>query len=117
MLDLSLGEKGEVLAAQLLSRQKFIILAKNYRCQIGEVDLIASRSKVLHFIEVKTRSSINFGRPAEAVNTTKQQKLRQLALYYMAENNYDGAVSFGVVEVLYGADGVDPEINFIPEAF
>lgn len=117
MLELSLGERGEVLAAQLLTKQKFVIVAKNYRCPIGEIDLVVSKNKSLCFVEVKTRSSINFGRPAEAVNVIKQRKLRQLALYYMAENKYDGLVSFGVVEVLYKDDNINPEINFIPEAF
>jgi len=117
MLDLSLGEKGEVLAAQLLTKQKFVIVAKNYKCPIGEIDLVANQGKTLYFIEVKTRSSTRFGWPAEAVTNAKQQKLRQLALYYTAENKYDGAVSFGVIEVLYGSDNNSPEINFIPEAF
>ncbi|MBU1092661.1 YraN family protein [Patescibacteria group bacterium] len=117
MLDLSLGEQGEVLAAQLLAKQKFVIVAKNYRCHIGEIDLVANQGKVLYFIEVKTRSSTSFGRPAEAVTTVKQRKLRQLALYYTTENKYDGPVSFGVIEVLYRDDNDNPEINFIPEAF
>jgi len=117
MLDVSLGDKGEILAAQLLRKQKFVIVTKNYRCPIGEIDLIVSQGKVLYFIEVKTRSSTIFGRPAEAVNVAKQQKLRQLALYYIAEKKYDGAISFGVVEVLYSPDKNKPEVNFIPEAF
>lgn len=117
MFGLSLGEKGELLAAQLLTKQKFVIVAKNYRCQIGEIDLVVSKGNQLCFIEVKTRTSTNFGRPAEAVGNLKQQKLRQLALYYTAENKYNGPVSFGVVEVLYQDGNINPELNFIPEAF
>lgn len=117
MLDIGLGKMGEILAAQLLLDQKFDIVAENYRCLIGEIDLVATKNRVLYVIEVKTRSSTKFGRPAEAVTPTKQRKLRRLALYYTAEKNYSGAISFGVIEVLFSSNDGSPEINFIKEAF
>ncbi|HCR41820.1 TPA: YraN family protein [Patescibacteria group bacterium] len=117
MLGVSLGQQGEAVAVQHLLQQKFVIVAKNYRCPIGEIDLIASQGRTLHFIEVKTRSSVRFGRPAEAVNPAKQHKLRQLALYYTAKVHHEGPVDFGVVEVLYDDDTANPEVNFILGAF
>lgn len=117
MLDISLGQAGETVARKYLIAQKFNIVECNYRCLLGEIDLVASQRGVLYFIEVKTRTSLIFGRPAEAVASKKQRKLRQLALYYIATHKYSGPIAFGVAEVLYNQWQRHYQVNFIPHAF
>lgn len=112
MNKIALGVSGEKRAAKFLKKHKYKIIEKNFRCALGEVDIIAKQGETLVFIEVKTRSSCAFGRPAEAVDEVKQQKLRRLALYYQRyKRAYDIPLRFDVVEVL------DDEINLIENAF
>ncbi|EAX48690.1 protein of unknown function UPF0102 [Thermosinus carboxydivorans Nor1] len=70
-----MGKMGENAAADYLARNGYKILMRNYRCRIGEIDIVAERQGTIVFVEVKTRSSEKFGFPAEAVNYRKQQKL------------------------------------------
>lgn len=97
----TLGRAGEVVASKLLAAKGFKVVERNFSCPLGEVDVIADLNRTRYFIEVKTRSSIDFGRPAEAVGRDKQQRIRRLAEYYIVARHYLGAVAFGVVEVLY----------------
>lgn len=78
-----LGRTGERLAAEELSRQGYHILEKNFRCSYGEIDLVAEDEQDLIFIEVKTRRGNAFGLPEEAVTLRKQQKIIQVASYYL----------------------------------
>ena len=106
------GGKGEVRAEIFLKNQKYQILERNYRNKIGEIDLIAKDGETLVFIEVKTRSSCQFGRPCEAVTPYKQNKIRGVASFYlMTTGQYDAACRFDVIEVL------DEEVNHIKNAF
>ena len=79
----------------------FTVLERNVICPLGEIDIVAQRSRVRYFIEVKTRSSLVFGQPSEAVTSSKQHRLRRLANYYIVATAYRGPVDFGVVEVIY----------------
>ena len=74
---------GERLAAEELSRRGYTIIERNFRCRHGEIDLIAEEANDLIFIEVKTRRGNAYGLPEEAVTLRKQQKLVQVALYYL----------------------------------
>lgn len=78
-----LGAYGEELAAQLAENKGLIILQRNFLCRQGEIDLIARDGATLVFIEVKTRKSMRFGYPEEAVDYRKQQKIRSVAGYYV----------------------------------
>ena len=112
MNHIALGIAGEKKAVKFLKKHKYKILEKNYRCALGEVDVIARQGETLVFVEVKTRSSCLFGRPCEAVDEQKQEKLRRLALYYQRfKRLYNIPLRFDVVEVL------DNEINLIEGAF
>lgn len=75
---------GELLTANYLHRRKFVLLEANWRCRFGEIDLIAVKDGVLHFIEVKTRSlySCREFSPLNAVNHNKQDRIRKLATIY-----------------------------------
>ena len=76
---LRLGAAGEDLAAAWYEANGYRILARNWRCREGEIDLVCLRDRVVVICEVKTRSSDAFGHPAEAVTPAKQQRLRVLA--------------------------------------
>jgi putative endonuclease len=84
---LLLGRKGERIACRYLMRQGFDILARRYRGRSGEVDLIAFEGKILVFVEVKTRSSREFGDPWEFVDWQKQQILRRTAEEFIANHD------------------------------
>lgn len=87
------------------------VLARNWRCRAGELDLVLGRGRTYVFCEVKTRSSLAFGAPVEAVTRAKQQRLRRLAARWLEECGrpaleirFDVAsVLDGEVEVLQGA--------------
>lgn len=114
---LSLGKRGEILAAAFLMNQKYVILEKNYRCPLGEIDLVAELNGKLRFVEVKTRSSLQYGFPEEAVNEQKQHKIRQLALFYLKEKNKENiSVAFDVVSILWHPKK-DAEYKLIRDAF
>ncbi|MGN1415145.1 MAG: YraN family protein [Anaerovoracaceae bacterium] len=96
----TLGKLGEDLAAGLLTGEGYEILARNYRCRYGELDLIACRDGILTFVEVKTRQSSRFGAPAEAVTAEKQKKIRCTAACYLSETGQPcRGMEFQVVEI------------------
>lgn len=78
-----LGRTGERLASEELIRQGYRILERNVRCSYGEIDLIAEDGEDLVFVEVKTRRGNAYGLPEEAVTLRKQQKLVQVATWYL----------------------------------
>ena len=80
---LSLGKKGEDLAIVQLRALKYKILERNFRCSLGEIDIIAREKDTLVFVEVKTRRTKDFGGPAAAVNARKQRQLSRVALTYL----------------------------------
>jgi putative endonuclease len=81
---LELGRLGEALAATLLEAAGLRVLARNWRCREGEIDLVAAGPGLLVFCEVKTRRGSGFGSPAAAVTQAKQARLRRLAAAYLA---------------------------------
>lgn len=112
----NLGKKGEELAAKYLAEQGYRILARNYRCSLGEIDIIAGDKGDLVFIEVKTRTGFSFGLPQESITRAKQLRIRRIALHYLAEErprycNY----RFDVVTVLMM--GKEPQLEIIKNAF
>ncbi len=113
-----LGDRGERYAARYLRRQGFRILARQYRNQFGEIDLIALDGDQVVFVEVKTRKSNRFGSPAEAVGSQKQRKLTQLALLYLKKHGLlDRAARFDVVGIVWPEDAKRPELQHFRNAF
>jgi putative endonuclease len=113
---LSLGKQGEELAARHLEQRGFIILARNHRTPIGELDIIARDRRHLLFIEVKTRRSAAFGVPAEAVGAHKQRQVVRAAQWYLATARYpDLQPRFDVIAIIAGPG--EPVITHIPNAF
>ena len=96
------GSDWEQHVTKMLSENGYQILAQNYRCRRGEVDIIANKDGYLVFIEVKQRSSAATGLPLEAVNDKKQKKISTVCAYYLMEHNLsmDTPVRFDVVSIL-----------------
>ena len=107
----ALGASGEEAAAAWYQVRGYEVVARNWRCRDGELDLIVRRNRTFVFCEVKTRTSDAFGAPVEAVNRTKQVRLRHLAARWLAdapvrptEIRFDVAsVLGGRIEVVEGA--------------
>lgn len=94
------GKKGEKKAVLFLKKHGYKILETNFKNKIGEIDIIAEKDGVIVFIEVKNRSTYRFGRPIEAVDFRKQNKIKKVAeIYLMIKNKYYNDVRFDVVEV------------------
>lgn len=81
-----LGAYGEELAARYLGDRGLTILARNWRCPVGEIDIVARDADTLVVYEVKTRRGTGFGDPLEAVTHVKAQRLRRLALAFLEES-------------------------------
>jgi len=115
---LQLGARGEKLACDFLRREGYKILARNFRARRGgEVDIVCRDDDTLVFVEVKTRSREDFGRPAEAVNAVKRKLISRGALAWLQLlDNPDILVRFDVVEIVQAEDG-KPRIELIRNAF
>jgi putative endonuclease len=74
------GDRGEDWAAAFLRKEGYCILERNYRCPLGEMDIIAREGKTIVFVEVKTRSSDRFGSPQSAIGPQKQRRMTAIAL-------------------------------------
>jgi putative endonuclease len=107
-----LGIDGEDLAAAWYVAQGYEVVARNWRCREGELDLIVRAGRTFVFCEVKTRTSDAFGAPVEAVHSDKQQRLRRLAARWLEDDaplrpteiRFDVAsVMGGEIDVLQGA--------------
>jgi putative endonuclease len=97
----ALGKQGEQAAAEYLQRAGMRILARNWRCGLGEIDIVAADRRALVACEVKTRSDTRYGTPLEAVTFRKRSRLRRLAVQWVLANGvlFD-EVRVDVVEVL-----------------
>lgn len=98
----ALGELGERVAARWLEGQGYTLLARRWRSGHRDVDLIASRDRVIAFVEVKTRVALEFGDPVEAVHAQKRRSLGRSAREWLAKNGADAGMTyrFDVVGVL-----------------
>ncbi|MBK9178929.1 MAG: YraN family protein [Acidimicrobiales bacterium] len=99
----ALGASGEEAAARWYVERGYDVLARNWRCRSGEIDLILRRGRTVVISEVKTRSSDAFGAPVEAVGRDKRVRLRHLAARWLEESGVRaGEIRFDVVSVLAG---------------
>lgn len=106
----ALGSWGEQLAAEFLQKQGYKIVERNVRSDHGEIDLLARNGDVLVFVEVKARSSAEYGNPEEAVTAAKQQHMVDSALDYLqAHPQFDGDWRIDVISVTR-VPGKAPEI-------
>jgi len=109
------GTAAEGLACRYLEARGLILVARNYRCRVGELDLIMRDGEQLVFVEVRSRRHSRFGTPAESVTRTKQQRLLRAAAHYLQHERLDLPCRFDVVAILQ-ADG-EPRVEWIRDAF
>jgi putative endonuclease len=109
----ALGAYGEVLAARHLTDQGMIVLDRNWRCDLGEIDLVLRDGRVLVICEVKTRSSTAFGSPLEGVTEQKAARIRRLAARWLAAHSVRPAeVRIDLVGVL-AVPGAEVRIDHV----
>lgn len=114
--NINLGIRGENAARDLLLKNGYKILERNYRSGLGEIDIIARDKGTLCFVEVKTRRSDRCGLPQEALIKSKQRQIAKSALVYLKENKFlDKKARFDVVWVAC-ANGI-AQANLIKNAF
>jgi putative endonuclease len=112
-----LGARGEALAALHLVDNGMELIDRNWRCRHGELDIVARDGDVTVFVEVKTRSGIGFGTPAESVTYTKQQRIRRLALAWLDERGGPWVrIRFDVVAIVMTDEG-DPAVSHLRGVF
>ena len=114
-----LGPWGEQLAAAYLQKKRYRILACNYKCRMGEIDIICQNRNYLVFVEVKLRKNDLFGQAREFVGAQKQQRLLAAAMFWLQQNPSDLQPRFDVIEI-YAPDGIAserPEIIHLEDAF
>ncbi|MBI5409206.1 MAG: YraN family protein [Nitrospirae bacterium] len=112
---MKLGEEGEGLASAFLKKKGYRIVEHNYKTKIGEIDIIALDGSVLVFIEVKTRESLQYGRPFESVHGYKRRKIANVALSYLKRFKDLPQCRFDVVSICY--ENGRPECELIKDAF
>ncbi len=104
-----LGRSGEQLAADHLLGLGYTILDRNWRCPIGEIDLVARCGSTTVVVEVKTRSGRGYGHPLDAITPVKLARLRRLAGAWVAENGPVERVRIDAIAVVADRDGVAVE--------
>jgi putative endonuclease len=113
----ALGAAGEDLAAAWYEAEGYRVVARNWRCRDGELDLVVTRADVLVFCEVKTRRSDAYGGPAAAVTHAKQRRIRGLALRWLAEHQVHARSLRFDVAAVHKERGRAPQIEVLEGAF
>lgn len=115
MNNIDKGIYGETEASKYLASKGYKIVDRNYKTKIGEIDLIAVKSGIMVFVEVKARSSTDYGFPYEAVNKRKLDKIVKSSLIYMKEKNVKNyQIRYDIIEVFLFDK---PKINHIEDVF
>ncbi|WP_426431709.1 YraN family protein [Winogradskyella sp. HB-48] len=110
-----LGKKGEQLALDFLLENNYKIIERNYRFDKAEVDIIAQKGSILAIVEVKTRSSLDFGSPQDFVKPKQIKNLVKAVDEYITENNLDMEVRFDIIAIV--KNGKEYEIEHLENAF
>ena len=114
-----IGHWGESLAAEYLQKKRYRIIGANYRCRMGEIDLIAEKGTYLVFVEVKLRRSSAFAEAREFVDRHKQERILTAASLYLSQHETEKQPRFDVIEI-YAPDGMataKPLITHLEDAF
>ena len=113
---ITIGAEGEKIAADFLKKNGYRIIDKNFRCPLGEIDIVAREKGAIVFVEVKTRKSSKLGYPEQAVGIRKQKKMSQLALWFLQKKKIiDTGARFDVVAITMLSSG--NEIKLFKNAF
>ena len=112
---MTIGERGELRAAEYLQNKGFYILERNYRTRRGEIDLICADDRYLVFVEVKTRKDESFAAAREFVTPAKQERVRKTAMLWLQQNDVDLQPRFDVIEIV--GQGRRQTIRHLENAF
>jgi putative endonuclease len=116
---LASGSEGEDLAVEYLKREGFDIIDRNVRFPVGEIDIVAQLGEEIHFVEVKTRSSVFFAHPIESVTPAKQRRVRSAAAWFLARltgsTGREPPCHFDVIGVDLSSH--PPQIDWVRDAF
>lgn len=114
----ALGRWGEDRAAEYLRKKGYTLLEKNFRCRMGEIDLIARKGRFLVFAEVKLRKNADYGQAREFVTAAKQRRIKTAASLWLAEHETALQPRFDVIEI-YAPKGPEGcvRIGQIEDAF
>ncbi|HEV7392117.1 MAG TPA: YraN family protein [Burkholderiales bacterium] len=107
------GVEAEAMAAAFLERQGLTILARNYRCRLGEIDLIARDREATVFVEVRSRASAAFGGAAASITAAKRQRLLKAARHYISRQRSVPQCRFDALLI----EGDPPRIEWLRDAF
>jgi len=111
-----LGRRGEDIAKEYLENLGYRVLRMNWKYGRAEVDVIAHHRDTLVFVEVKTRSSVDYGLPEDFVNTKKERQLEYAANEYIEDSNYQGEIRFDIIAIVFENKHIY-KINHIEDAF
>ena len=113
---LELGKLGEKLALKRIKKLGYKLIESNYRCPLGEIDIIAKDDECLVFLEIKTRKGRSTGYAKEAIDQRKIRQISKVALFYMKTNNcLESKSRFDVIAI--NINGQKKELEIIPNAF
>lgn len=112
----TVGQEGEKAAIEYLKSSGFTVICTNFRTPVGEIDIIAKKDNILHFLEVKSRHGKKMGDPLESLTWTKRKRIRRTAEWFLAKHREYK------MPCLFGAIGVEmscypPRIEFMPGSF
>ena len=111
-----LGREGELIAEKYLRKKGYKLVERNFRCPLGELDLIVLDRRVIVFVEVKTRSDDRFGVPLESVHRHKQQRMIKAALFFLSRHRlHHRDARFDVIGISFA--GREPMVRHIENAF
>ena len=114
-----LGRKGEEIALEYLTKLGYKLITRNYSCpKIGEIDIIMKDGKYLVFVEVRTKSNVNFGTPLETIDFAKRRQIEKMARIYMGKNKIspDTFCRFDLVGIVLENDE-KAKIEYCKDAF
>ncbi len=111
-----LGKRGEEIAAKYLEDRGYRILNVNWRSARAEVDVIAELNGTIVFVEVKTRSSVDFGQPEDFVSYKKERQLEFASSVYIEMKKHEGEIRFDIIAIVFENKDLY-KINHIEDAF
>jgi len=110
-MNINKGKYGEAIACVFLQKQGLVLLERNFRTRFGEIDLIMQDEKTIVFVEVKYRTSLDYGSPLESITLRKQNKIKKVASYYLSRFTHWPPCRFDVLGI------IDKEIIWVKGAF
>jgi putative endonuclease len=113
----SVGDLGETIAGNILKKKGYKIVEKNYRCKYGEIDIVAEIKKTLVFVEVRTKSSQEYGTPEESVTSSKKGKIVSSVFDYLNDHKCMSRIwRIDFIGIELSGDGQVKRVNHIENA-